>query len=48
MYENGLPENGGELNTERTRWGKVPTNPSIIYTFNQEEEARSNQDLGFD
>ena len=48
MYENGLPENGGELNTERTRWGKVPTNPSIIYTFNQEEGARSNQDLGFD
>ena len=48
MYENGLPENGGEFNTEQTRWGKVPTNPSIIYTFNQEEGARSNQDLGFD
>lgn len=48
MYENGLPETGGNLNTNPTPWGKVPTNPSIIYTFNQEEEARSNQDVGFD
>ena len=48
MYENGLPEAGGNLNTDPTPWGKVPTNPSIIYTFNQEQEARSKQDVGFD
>ena len=48
MYENGLPETGGPLNTDPTTWGKVPTSPSIIYTFNQQEEARSKQDVGFD
>ncbi|MEO9571076.1 MAG: cell surface protein SprA [Polaribacter sp.] len=48
MYENGLPETGGDLNTDPTTWGKVPTNPSIIYAFNEEDEARNNQDVGFD
>ncbi|KGL62648.1 gliding motility protein SprA [Polaribacter sp. Hel1_85] len=48
MYENGLPETGGDLNTDPTTWGKVPTNPSIIYAFNEEDDARSNQDVGFD
>ncbi|WP_298882566.1 cell surface protein SprA [uncultured Polaribacter sp.] len=48
MYENGLPETGGILNTDPTTWGKVPTNPSIIYAFNEEDDARNNQDLGFD
>ncbi|PQJ68969.1 T9SS outer membrane translocon Sov/SprA [Polaribacter butkevichii] len=48
MYENGLPETGGDLNTAPTTWGKVPTNPSIIYAFNEDDEARANQDVGFD
>ncbi|WP_435413983.1 cell surface protein SprA [Polaribacter aestuariivivens] len=51
MYENGLPEDGLKVNgnnVNRTIWGDVPRNPSIIYAFNEQDEARSNQDLGFD
>ena len=48
MYENGLPELGGNQNTVNTRWGKVPTNPSIIYAFPEDDAARLNQDIGFD
>ena len=48
MYENGLPELGGTQNTDPTRWGLVPTNPSIIYAFSEDDAARTNQDLGFD
>ena len=48
MYENGLPETGGDINTDPTTWGKVPTNPSIIYAFNEDDAARANQDVGFD
>ena len=48
MYENGLPDIGGNQNTVTTTWGKVPTNPSIIYAFSEDDAARTNQDLGFD
>lgn len=48
MYENGLPELGGTQNTAPTTWGVVPTNPSIIYAFSEDDAARANQDLGFD
>ncbi|WP_282071038.1 cell surface protein SprA [Polaribacter atrinae] len=48
MYENGLSETGGDLNTAETTWGKVPTNPSIIYAFDENDESRTNQDLGYD
>ena len=48
MYENGLPETGGIINTDPTTWGKVPSNASIIYAFNEEDAARTNQDIGFD
>ena len=48
MYENGMPETGGDLNTNETTWGKVPSNASIIYAFNEEDDARTNQDVGFD
>jgi cell surface protein SprA len=48
MYENGLPETGGNLNTDFTTWGKVPKNPSIIYSFSEQDAARTNQDVGFD
>ncbi len=48
MYENGLPEIGGTQNTAETNYGKVPTTASIIYAFNEEDAARTNQDLGFD
>ncbi|MDA9584870.1 cell surface protein SprA [Flavobacteriaceae bacterium] len=48
MYENGLPEDELSTNTTETIWGKVPTNPSIIYAFNEEDNSRIIQDLGLD
>ncbi|WP_299015396.1 cell surface protein SprA [uncultured Polaribacter sp.] len=51
MYENGLPEDGLKAagnNVNSTIWGDVPRNPSIIYAFNEEDAARTNQDIGFD
>ncbi|NND62877.1 MAG: cell surface protein SprA, partial [Flavobacteriaceae bacterium] len=48
QYENGLPEDGGTLNTIATSWGKVPANQSLIYTFNTTGQERTNQDIGFD
>lgn len=48
QYENGLPEDGGIANTTPTAWGKVPTNQSLVYTFDTEGQARTNQDVGYD
>ena len=51
MFENGLPEDGLKIdgsNVNRTTWGDVPRNPSIIYAFSEEDAARTNQDVGFD
>ena len=48
MYENGLPDTGGVINTAETTWGKVPTNASIIYAFDEDDATRANQDLGYD
>ena len=48
MFENGLPADGSSLQTDATSWGKVPSNPSIIYAFNEQDDARANQDLGLD
>tara|TARA_R110002072_G_scaffold142804_4_gene288366 strand:+ start:13841 stop:21112 length:7272 start_codon:yes stop_codon:yes gene_type:complete len=48
QYENGLPEDGLGDNTTPTVWGKVPTNQSLIYTFDTEGQERTNQDIGYD
>ena len=48
MYENGLPLDDLSSNTTSTIWGKVPTNPSIIYAFDQEDASRTKQDIGLD
>lgn len=48
MYENGLPTDGLVNNTTSTIWGKVPTNPSIIYAFDENDASRTNQDIGLD
>ena len=51
MYENGLPDDGLKVNgnnVNSTIWGDVPRNPSIIYAFNEQDDARTNQDIGFD
>lgn len=46
QYENGLPRDGGTDGTVATAYGKVPTNQSLIYTFDTEGQERTNQDLG--
>lgn len=48
QYENGLPEDGSDFNTISTEWGKVPSNQSLVYTFNTTGDERTNQDIGFD
>ena len=48
QYENGLPAEGGNFNTTDVIWGKVPTNPSIIYAFDENDASRANQDIGLD
>ncbi len=48
LYENGLPEEGGATNTDATIWGKIPTGQSLLYTFDDTDTARLNQDIGFD
>nr|WP_100804383.1 cell surface protein SprA [Ulvibacter sp. MAR_2010_11] len=48
QYENGLPKDGGTLNTTPTVYGKVPTNQSLVYTFDTQGQERINQDIGYD
>ncbi|QNJ97819.1 T9SS outer membrane translocon Sov/SprA [Constantimarinum furrinae] len=48
QYENGLPQDGGTTNTTPTAWGKVPTNQSLVYTFDTQGQERINQDIGYD
>ena len=48
QYENGLPEDGSTTNTIETAWAKVPVNQSLVYTFDTEGQARTNQDIGYD
>ena len=48
QYENGLPDDGGTANTTPTAWGKVPTNQSLVYTFDTQGQERTNQDIGYD
>lgn len=48
MYENGLPADGSLANTVNTIWGSIPSNPSIIYAFDEDDTARTNQDVGLD
>ncbi len=48
QYENGLPKDGLDGNTITTAWGKVPTNQSLVYTFDSQGQERTNQDIGYD
>ena len=58
MYENGLPADGLKIVGNNVRepldsggnvkFGYVPSNQSIIYAFDENDEARLNQDVGFD
>lgn len=49
QYENGLPVNGeGSTKPENPVWGPVPATQALVYAFDVDETARSQQDLGFD
>lgn len=48
QYENGLPDDGSTSNTIPTTYGKVPTNQSLVYTFDTQGQERINQDIGYD
>ena len=48
QYENGLPADGTNLNTTETNLSRVSNNPSILYAFDENDAARTNQDVGFD
>ena len=48
MYENGLPDAGGTTNTAPTIWGKIPTNQSLLYAFDDSDDHRLKQDIGLD
>ena len=48
MYENGLPGDDLSSNVTPTTWGNVPTNPSIIYAFDEDDTSRNRQDIGLD
>nr|WP_309597734.1 cell surface protein SprA [Flavobacterium oreochromis] len=46
MYENGLPGLGSVQKTIPSKWGKVPANQSLIYTFDADNNNRTLQDVG--
>ncbi|MCM4155322.1 cell surface protein SprA [Gramella sp. AN32] len=48
QFENGLPEGDGEFNTINTNYGVVPADQSLIYAFDSQGDARTNQDAGYD
>lgn len=47
-FENGLPDDGSNTNTYPTIWGKIPTNQSLLNTFENDDTIRLNQDIGID
>ena len=49
QYENGLPEAVGDgTDTQQTPFGLIPRNQSLVYTFDSDGAARTQQDTGFD
>ncbi|MCK8522441.1 cell surface protein SprA [Aquimarina sp. D1M17] len=48
QYENGLPTQGNTGGTVDTEYARVPVNQSLIYAFDSEGQARTDQDAGFD
>lgn len=48
FFENGLPIDGSDENVEYTVWGRVPTIQMIVTSFDNSDEARQWQDVGYD
>jgi len=47
-YENGLPIDGSDRFIAETNWGRVSTQNSLTYAFENAENARPMQDVGLD
>ncbi len=47
-YENGIPIDGDEQFMAETNWGRVSTQNSLAYAFENAENARPMQDVGLD
>lgn len=47
-FENGLPTSTEVYNVDTTIWGRVPTTQSIVNAFDNDEQARKYQDVGYD
>ena len=48
FFENGLPAPSEVANLDTTTWGVVPKIRPVVYAFDNDEESRATQDLGFD
>jgi cell surface protein SprA len=47
FFENGLPIDGDTAKVEKTVWGLVPKQQSMVYAFDNTTGARKTQDVGF-
>jgi cell surface protein SprA len=47
-YENGLPVDGSNSYITETNWGRVSTQNSLTYAFDNTNDARKLQDVGLD
>ncbi|MDR0543420.1 MAG: cell surface protein SprA, partial [Dysgonamonadaceae bacterium] len=46
FFENGLPIDGDTTKVEKTVWGVVPKQQSLVYAFDNAADARKMQDVG--
>jgi cell surface protein SprA len=47
-FENGLPTNGDNSDLTQTEWGDVSTKQSLMYAFENNDQAIVKQDIGLD
>ncbi len=47
-FENGLPGSADVKNVDTTAWGRVPTVQAVVHAFDNANESRQYQDVGFD
>ena len=47
-FENGLPTSATVVGVDTTIWGRVPTMQPIVNAFDNDENARKYQDVGYD
>ncbi len=45
-YENGIPYDGDDRFIQETVWGRVSTQPSLTYSFDNNSGSRKVQDVG--